>query len=382
MNTSENILIIGASTRAAAFSALRAGLKPRCLDYFADRDLVAICAVERVEAREGVAGLERLAIGLPTGPWLYTGPLENHPELVERISRTHQLYGNAAETLSCARDPLRLVEVLRRRGLPYLETRPHARRLPRDGTWLVKPIKSAGGRLVQRLDQATVPLAGPSYFQQFRDGPSYSALFLASLECGAELVGVTRQLLGVPGSPFAYRGNIGPSLVSAPLMARLGQVGNVLCSAFRLVGLFGVDYIQHDGEPWLVELNPRYTASVEIFELATHRTLLAEHLCACGMDPVELPSPGKVKALTTNAPVVGRAILYARRNLMAPEIEIDDPRCRDLFDVPAIADVPWPGTAIAAGEPIMTLFTTGHDVQECAVRLAEQESFWQNRLKA
>ena len=60
---------------------------------------------------------------------------------------------------------------------------------------------------------------------------------------------------------------------------------------------------------------------------------------------------------------------------MAPEIEIDDSRCRDLFAVPAIADVPWPGTVIAAGEPIMTLFTTGHDVQECEDRLAELEAY-------
>ena len=256
MNTSETVLIIGASTRAAAFSALRAGLTPRCLDYFADRDLAAICTVDRVESGAGVAGLERLALGLPQGPWLYTGPLENHPDRVERIARTHRLYGNAAETLRGARDPFRLVEVLRRQGLPYLETRPDARRLPRDGTWLVKPIASAGGRLVQHLDHATVPLAEPSYLQQFLDGPSHSALFLAQQEGGTELVGVTRQLLGAPGAPFAHRGNIGPCLVPAPLMSRLRQVGNVLSSAFRLVGLFGVDYIQHGDEPWLVEINP------------------------------------------------------------------------------------------------------------------------------
>ncbi len=378
----DTILIIGASARAAAFSALRAGLNPSCLDYFADRDLVAACPVERVERGAGVAGLERLALGLPAGPWLYTGPLENHPDRVGRISQTHRLCGNAAGPLRAARDPFRLVEVLRGQGLPYLEIRPDARGLPQDGTWLVKPIASAGGRLVQYLDHATVPRAEPSYLQQFLDGPSYSALFLAAQPGTAELVGVTRQLLGTPGSPFVYRGNIGPGRVAAPLMSRLRQVGNVLCSAFRLVGLFGVDYIQHDDEPWLVELNPRYTGSVEIFELATHRALLTEHLRACGMDPAELPPTGNPQVLCTKAPVVGKAILYARRDLIAPEIEIDEPRCRDLFSVPASTDIPWPGTEIKAGEPVMTLFTTGHDVQECADRLAEQESSWQNRLKA
>jgi predicted ATP-grasp superfamily ATP-dependent carboligase len=381
MNPTATALILGASTRAAAFSALRAGLMPRCVDYFADRDLAAICTVDRAEAREGVIGLERLARGLPPGPWVYTGPLENHPDRVERISRTHRLCGNAVPALLGTRDPLRLVEVLRRQGLPYLETRLDAQGLPRDGSWLVKPIASAGGRLIRHLDHATLPLVEPSYFQRFLDGPSHSALFLAQ-QGRAELIGVTRQLLGKSGSPFAYRGSIGPSMIPATLKAQLCQLGNVLSSASRLVGLFGVDFIEHGGEPWLVEINPRYTASVEVFELATHRTLLTEHLLACGMKPAESLPAGKPRAEATKASIVGKAILYAQRNLVAPSIEIDDPRSPDLFAVPAIADVPWPGTAIAAGEPIMTVFTTGQDVQECDDRLAELEMDWKNRLKA
>jgi predicted ATP-grasp superfamily ATP-dependent carboligase len=382
MNTAETILIIGASTRAAAFSALRAGLKPMCLDFFADRDHAAVCAVQRAETRAGADGLEQLALDLPHAPWLYTGPLENHPERVERISLTHRLYGNTASTLHGARNPLRVAEVLREHGLPYLETRRDGQGLPRDGTWLIKPIASAGGRLVQHLDHAAVPLAEPSYLQQFLAGPSHSALFLARHAGSAELVGVTRQLLGRPGSPFAYRGNIGPCRVPAPLMSRLHHLGNVFCSAFRLVGLFGVDFIWHDGEPWPVEINPRYTAAVEIFELALHRTLLSEHLRACGMDLAASHPSRKPHIPTPRAPVVGKTTLYARRNSMAPEIDFEDPRCRDLFAVPAVADVPWPGSAIAAGEPFMTLFATGQDVRECEDRLAEQEAFWQDRLEA
>ena len=61
MNTRQNLLILGASTRAAAFSALRAGLAPRCVDFFADRDLAAVCPVERVDWQEGAEGLERVA---------------------------------------------------------------------------------------------------------------------------------------------------------------------------------------------------------------------------------------------------------------------------------------------------------------------------------
>src|SRR5206468_6904268 len=93
MNTTQNLLILGASTRAAAFSALRAGLAPRCADYFADRDLAATCPVERVDSEEGAEGLERAARQLPGNAWIFTGPLENHPDLVERLSQTIPLLG-------------------------------------------------------------------------------------------------------------------------------------------------------------------------------------------------------------------------------------------------------------------------------------------------
>ena len=95
------------------------------------------------------------------------------------------------------------------------------------------------------------------------------------------LIGVTRQLIGAPGSPFAYRGSIGPVTISERLKARLDLMGRVLASEFALVGLFGVDFILRDDEPWPVEVNPRYTASVEVLELALGRSLLAEHLRAC-----------------------------------------------------------------------------------------------------
>src|SRR5436190_2180226 len=43
------VVVVGASARAAAFAALRAGLRPWALDLFADRDLCAACPARRLE---------------------------------------------------------------------------------------------------------------------------------------------------------------------------------------------------------------------------------------------------------------------------------------------------------------------------------------------
>ncbi len=318
MNHADRVLIVGASGRAAAASALRAGIKPRCVDHFADCDLRALCPVDHVMIEEGPPGLERVALNLPSSAWLYTGPLENHPDRVERLSRTHRLLGNPAEALRAVRNPFRVAEVLGRTGLKQAEVRPDSVGLPRDGTWLVKPLASGGGRSIQHLDLDTVLPPEPCYFQRLVAGPSFSSLFLAR-SGRSELIGVSRQLIGSPGSPFAYRGSIGPCELPGRSWTRLGLLGQVLASTFSLVGLFGVDHVLQDDEPWVVEINPRYTASVEVLELALGRSLFAEHVSAC-LGKLE-SSLGPTRSVSRRRlhRVVGKAIPYAAGSLVAPE---------------------------------------------------------------
>jgi uncharacterized protein len=380
MTATEHILILGASTRAAAFSALRAGLMPRCGDFFADRDLAATCPVARVGPDEDGQGFERVAHAAPCNAWLYTGPLENHPGLVERLSRTMPLHGTGPLALRAVRDPLQIADVLRRQGLDSPDVRLSPQGLPRDGTWMVKPLASGGGRLVRLLDDRPLSFSEPCYYQRRVEGPSLSALFIAD-HGTAELIGVTRQRVGAPGSPFAYRGSIGPWIPSYELSSRLRAVGHTLASSFVLAGWFGVDFILRDDRPWPVEVNPRYVASIEVLELAMGRSLMAEHLRACGVSLPLRATPTWSTTSSSAQPVVGKAILYARKSMVVPDIPVDDIVRRDTFAIPAIADVPWPGTLIETGEPVMTMLTSGPDVATCEARLQSLEELWWRRLE-
>lgn len=377
MNSANQVLIVGASTRAAAFSAVRAGLNPHCVDHFADRDLQALCPVERVRIEDGTAGLQRVALALEPQPLLYTSPIENHPDFVEQLSWRHQLHGNAAETLRSVRDPFRVTEALRRHGLPAPEVRRSADDLSRDGTWLIKPLASGGGRSIRFLDQQPLLLAESTYFQKWIDGPSFSSLYVAG-HGRATLLGVTRQLVGVPGSPFAYHGSIGPHPVPERLREALVALGHAVASSSDLVGFFGVDFVLHADEPWTVEVNPRYTGSVEVFELASGRSLLIEHLRGCCS---RLPMYIYQSISIGTSKVVGKAVVYASRPFAVPEITISRSSQNHGFSVPRIADVPWPGQ-VWAGEPVMTVFATGADVETCARRLAKIEERWRRKLKA
>src|SRR5262245_2654667 len=110
------VLILGASTRAAAQSAIRAGLAPICCDQFADADLRAIAPV--LETADYPRGVIAAASQAPDSPWMYTGGLENHPRLVGQIADSRPLWGNGAKALERIRDPWGVARVLKEAGLP------------------------------------------------------------------------------------------------------------------------------------------------------------------------------------------------------------------------------------------------------------------------
>jgi len=92
------ILIVGASARAAAFSALRAGLVPVASDLFGDEDLRAVARFVEPLGKYP-AGFKAALLRMPEAPFLYTGGLENHGALVDQLARLRPLWGNDGSRL-------------------------------------------------------------------------------------------------------------------------------------------------------------------------------------------------------------------------------------------------------------------------------------------
>jgi predicted ATP-grasp superfamily ATP-dependent carboligase len=376
------LLILGASTRAAAFSALRAGFEPVCADLFADRDLRSVTAVQRIAADHYPRALAAVAERASAGPWIYTGSLENHPRLVARIARHRPLWGNDAPILRAVRDPLAVAEALHRAGLPAPAVRSDPRGLKRDGSWLVKPLASGGGRGIVPLKHGHGQVgaaARPCYYQQRITGPSFAAVFVASQPTSTtRLVGITRQVVGRARFPFAYVGSLGPWPLAERVRERIERVGRTLAAASGLVGLFGVDLILRDGTPWPVEVNPRYTASVEVLELGLGRALLAEHARACDpaanvgpLPPWPLPRPR----------VVGKLVVFAPTRCYFPGAPEPAPVSDDPFAFRTIADVPDQGAHFEPGEPVLTVFAQGSTIDDCRLRLRRRRAYWLRRLR-
>lgn len=317
---------------------------------------------------------------MPAMPWMFTGGLENHPDLVGRLSHSRPLWGCGPTSLLDARDPIRLAEVLRGAGLPALSVVRDPNGLPRDGSWLRKPVASAGGIDVRPRDDSleTRELRAESdsyyYYQRRVLGPSLSALFVGG-EGGASLLGISRQLLGGPAGPFSYRGSIAPWPVDPLTRQQIARAGQAVASAFGLVGLFGLDLVLGGGKPWVVELNPRYTASVEVIELSLGVPLLEVHRIACQSGRRVVPT---AEAL---ARVVAKEIVYAEVDAVYSEVEPEPWNVPGDFEVPEAADLPWPGTAFRRGDPVVTVFGEGPTVSACLRVLRSRRADWRGRLR-
>ena len=157
-----------------------------------------------------------------------------------------------------------------------------------------------------------------------------------------QLIGITEQLVGThwPGVlPFRYVGSIGPLEISGPLRAELTRVGSLLRNEFHLRGIFGVDAIIRDESVWIIEVNPRYTASVEILEQTLNVDSLTLHVSSCRGETISKDRLPKVSGK------YGKAIYYAREPLTITEADHQwmVRHHRENENFLQIADIPLPG---------------------------------------
>lgn len=359
------LLIVGASARAAAFSAKRAGLTPWAADLFADRDL-ACASLDHRRVVNYPRGFFEVSRQGPAGPWMYTGALENAPALVEKISRRRPLWGNPAAVLHRVRCPFTVAQVLREHGIAAPAVLDGCA-LPATGRWLRKPKASASGRGITIHSVSPAASASECYLQEYFEGEACSALYCAA-DGRARLLGSTRQIVGeswLHARPFRYCGSIGPLAMSRKLRDGLERLGDVVTSAFELRGLFGVDFILRDDFAWPVEINPRYTASVEVLEWATGYSAVALHAQAFGR-------PAATTSSATVPGLLGKAIYHASGPLCFPTEGPWDDALRQPWDawrVPDFADIPGPGECFDAGQPVLTCFVAAATMAGCREKL-------------
>jgi predicted ATP-grasp superfamily ATP-dependent carboligase len=368
-------LIVGCSTRASVESALRAGYAVASIDAFADLDNAATPALALRAPGPGLGsydplGICRAAAGLP-GPWVaYVASFENHPDLVRQLARGRRLLGNPPSVLARARAPAVVAAALREHGFAAPELRLRGAREAHRTAWLAKPFASGGGHGITRWRHGDT-LRRTHFLQERITGQPGSLVFAAD---GSRAVpfAFSRQLVGEPefgASGFGYCGNILVPAKSATfsngdaLFDTVCSIADTLTRELRLVGVNGIDFIARNGTPFVTEVNPRYTASMELAERAFEYSVFRAHVDACdGIAPrFDLDSARRDSA----ADVFGKAVVFAKRTVVVGDT-------RAWLDDGSIRDVPHPGERIPRGSPVCTIFARGANDVACHAALVQR----------
>jgi uncharacterized protein len=383
------LIIVGASTRAAAQSAIRAGFNPWMADQFADADLAMCGLVRRIENYPWE--LADIFRETPDAPWLYTGALENYPQLVEQLSSMRPLWGNSAEALRTVRDPLQLADALFSAGFDVPQVLGNLDKNDEHRQWLRKFKRSAGGKNVEQVQHFTANSQASVdgiYFQQRIHGQPISAVFIAN-GTTVNLLGITSQLIGDDGSGEAwctadwtgakgywYAGSVGPITESACLADRATALGTFVANRFELRGLFGVDAILTADKIWPLEVNPRYTASIEVLERASGVRAIELHAEAFDRDPNaigELCSDARNNRHTESDLQFGKSVLYATREITVSQgFPAFAAKLNESSAWPTLADIPPPGSVIPTGAPICTVFSEGSNSSDVIAGLRKR----------
>ena len=364
-------LITGVSTRAFAESAVKSGCNVFSIDYFGDSDQKQIIEnyslLRDFNLPSRAENLIQACKRFDFDSVVYISNFENFPELLEKLSGKIKILGNSPDTLRKVRDWRILRKFMSGSDIPYPETLlPGEENQACDRTgWILKPTNSGGGSRIKAWEGQS--LADNQILQKQIKGIHASASFIANgRKC--ILIGLTAQLIGLKelgANGFTWCGNILPLPLERNNYLHLaGEIENyasLLADNFKLTGAWGIDFIitgnNAEGfHPLILEINPRYTASMEIIEAAYGLNIFSLHLMA-----LEGRLPDFSLARQENNRFYGKGVIFARSKLKIGDTTAWKNR--------GIKDIPFFHDEIKKGYPICTILSEGRSYRECESNL-------------
>ncbi len=343
------IIVAAYSARALASCASHAGFAPLSIDVFGDDDMRAM-SLSSVRLEGGLANgltpdkvmraVEALMSAHDPIGLVYGAGFEHQPETIAAIAHKIRIFGAEEETLRRAKDPVVLARVCEANGVRHPQVQLSAPDEPE--LWLMKRRGGAGGDHIAAAEGLSRSRPD-SYFQRRVAGRNISALFLAS-EKQAEIIGLSVQWAApTRASPFRYGGAAGPIDIEPSHEREIARAIALIASEFDLIGLNSADFLVSDDAAWLLEINPRPGATLDVFE-SNEAPLFARHIAAC---------EGYLTPASRSMTFRAAEIVYAPHDIVV----------RGQGNWPDWAvDRSAPGTLVAAGDPLCTTLGVGATV--------------------
>lgn len=307
----KTLIIAANSARSYALAAVACGYQVITLDAFADADTRRVSLQSfMLKMRESGPDEQHFkqtfaSINLDeVDGFLYGSLFDAAPDLLAWVAKQLPLIGNTPDVMRAAKQ-FSFFKLLDELNITHPQVRQD---LPNHVSgWLLKQVGGSGGTHIRPANQFTHSEHSPhDYFQQKMAGIPVSMLFLADGE-SVQLIGFNRQFLAsTPDMPYRFAGAVSHVPMPSKVQHTFLQAAQRLTKALGLRGINNLDAILDENTLWMLELNPRLSASFQLYE-----NLLTAHIQCCAGDSL-LPYP-----LSVSLPKA-QLILYADDALDIP----------------------------------------------------------------
>ena len=354
------VLIVATSGRMLAQQARRSGFKPLVIDLFADLDTCEIAEDVRQVKSLASSDLAQAITDFRTiyqvNDVVYGSGFEKNIQSLWFLHEKLNLLGNSPDVFANIQDKARLFNVLLENNIAFPEV---CFSRPSSGKWLIKPVQSEGGIGI-RHDKGNKYLDDCCYWQKLLEGESLSVLFIADGE-NAHILGFNKQwtISHTKNQAFVFSGIHNLAELSIDNKEIIFNWLAKLVSHFYLRGLNSVDFILYQEQCYFLEINPRPSASMELYDT----DLLAAH--------IESASDLKAETHFVQEIHKGYQIIYAARDILIPE-EIIWPEWTQ--------DRPKDGLTIHKEQPVCSIIANGESSEQVLSKLKTRQQIIENSL--
>ena len=264
----ESLLIVAGSGRMLAEAAHKAGWRPLVIDLYADIDTRRLAMeIRRVPAlalEHVKPAVEELIGRHAVSQAVYGSGLEYFTETLDYLDKRMTVWGNAPRVFRDTQNKPVFFSTLASMNISFPQT---AFMPPGSGRgWLIKPFQGQGGQGIWRYEENR-PFPNEVYWQRFQRGTSCSVLFLANGR-DARVIGLNTQIAVklIDGHEFAFGGLVNHVDLGNGLRSQIARWVKECTHAFALKGLNSLDFIHEEEHAYVLEINPRPSASMQLYD--------------------------------------------------------------------------------------------------------------------
>lgn len=285
MRASKRLIIAAIAANKYVSMAVNAGYQVICIDAFADLDTQQLAhewyqiAVHnsQFDANAMLDLLDSLDLSEIEG-FCFGAGFEQQPDLLKSIAERLPLLGNHADVIKACKQPIDFYEVCLSLNVPA----PRVSLTPPEhkGGWLQKQMGGCGGTHVQDWHPCFKVANNSIYYQRKVAGQQYSALLIAQNR-RAQVLGFNQQWLSPTlAMPYRLGGVVSQITLQNNIQKKLIEYIKKLTYYFNLKGLNSIDFVCNEDDLWVLEINPRLSASACLYEL-TQGHLIDVHVALC-----------------------------------------------------------------------------------------------------